>query len=182
LPAAEVYSELNIKKLNPKKPNTKMTKTQLKSIYEAESKGLFYFANTYVKDSDKAKDIVQSAFIKLWENRSRVENPKAFLKKSIVNISLNTIRTDKNRAAREQFYIDEERLNEINIENFSSKNTKVTKLLNQLSEDIRKTIILKCVNELKYTEIAEELGVPVNTVKSRLKVGYRKMREGVSML
>jgi RNA polymerase sigma-70 factor (ECF subfamily) len=159
-----------------------MTKTQLKSIYEAESKGLFYFAMSYVKDADAAKDIVQTAFVKLWENRGKVENPKAFLKKSIVNISLNTIRTNKNRAAREQYFIDEERLNNISVEGFCSKNKKVVQLLNQLSEDIRKTVILKCINDLKYTEIAEELGIPVNTVKSRLKLGYKKMREGINLL
>ena len=157
-----------------------MNKKQLNTLYKKESKGLYYLAYTYVKDSDIAKDIVQNAFIKIWENQIKVENPIAFLKKSTINLSLNYIRDKKSRENIEKIYIDNKKLDNINVDNFCLKNKKIAEALNQLSDNIKKTIVLKCINELKYTEIAEELDIPVNTVKSRLKVRYKKIREGLN--
>jgi RNA polymerase sigma-70 factor (ECF subfamily) len=51
-----------------------------------------------VNDVDKAKDIVQEVFIKLWKNREALEiavSLQAYLKRAVINTSLNVIERDK---------------------------------------------------------------------------------------
>lgn len=154
-----------------------MNKKELNTLFINESRSLFFLAMSYVKDSDLAEDVIQSAFIKTWENKDKVNNPISFLRKSVINISINTIRNNNNRKQIEQTFIDRERVENITVEDFCDKNERIINALNKLPDDVQKTIVLKCIEGLKYNEIAEDLGLSIDGVKSRVKRGYKKIRE-----
>ena len=52
----------------------------------------------------------------------------------------------------------------------------VEKALQQLPEDQREVVVLKVFQGLKFEEIAGIQGAPVSTVKSRLYMGFEKLR------
>ena len=52
----------------------------------------------------------------------------------------------------------------------------VEKALRQLPEEQRETVVLKVFHDLKFEEIAQIQGAPVSTVKSRLYMGFEKLR------
>jgi len=56
------------------------------------------------------------------------------------------------------------------------KRLAVEKALKTLPEDQREVVILKVFNDLKFEEIAAIQGAPVSTVKSRLYMGFEKLR------
>ena len=47
----------------------------------------------------------------------------------------------------------------------------------QLPSDQRRVIELSFVHDIPQTEIAQKLGVPLGTVKSRMRLAYGKLRE-----
>src|SRR5262249_61296113 len=70
---------------------------------------------------------------------------------------------------------------ELNPDTHSSKKTiesrlAVEKALQHLPEDQREVVVLKVFQSLKFEEIAAIQGAPVSTVKSRLYMGFEKLR------
>lgn len=154
-----------------------MTRKELDVLFKQHVNSLYRLAFSYVKEKDIAEDVVQNAFIKTWDNRDKISNPYQFLRKSVVNAALNEIRNDERRKNIEETYIDIHAVDDIPVEEFCEKHERLKKAINNLSEDIRKTIILRCIQELKYLEIAEDLNISKDTVKSRLTKGFRKIKE-----
>lgn len=67
-------------------------------IYHLYHKRLFSFAIKYLKSRELAQDAVQAAFIKLWENRQKIESSvRGFLFTTARNHILNMIRNDHRR-------------------------------------------------------------------------------------
>ena len=75
-----------------------LTRSQFESLFRNEYKGMLLFALRFVKDEEAAKEIVQEAFINLWEKRQSI-NPagqvKSYLSTSVRNRCLNYIRDNK---------------------------------------------------------------------------------------
>lgn len=159
-----------------------MTRRQLNEIFNSSFDDLYYLSLSYVEDSQIAEDVVQRAFIKAWEQRSNINNPISFIKKTVVNISLNEIRSKNSRENTEKIFVDWERVQEMDIDIFCERSRKVSEGLSKLPQDIRETVILKCFEDLKYQEIAKELGLSVDGVKYRIKAGYKKLREEIILL
>ena len=55
----------------------------------------------------------------------------------------------------------------------------VATAINELAEEYRATLLLRFYNGLSLAEIAEALNVPLGTVKSRLSVGTRRLRDAL---
>src|SRR5215212_9483438 len=71
-----------------------------KQCFEAYYEKLYGYAFTIVKDNAEAKDIVQSAFIKLWEKRNEVDlrtSARPYLYTTVYHLSLNAVRNNKTR-------------------------------------------------------------------------------------
>jgi len=59
---------------------------------------------------------------------------------------------------------------------------RVQKVLQSLPPDQSEVVVLSYVEGLSHSEIAERLGLPIGTVKSRMRLAYEKMREAVEDL
>ena len=76
-----------------------------KQSFDKYFDSLYHYAFIIVKENDAPKDIVQAAFIKLWEKRNEVNiktSAKAYLYTSVYHLSLNTIRNRKTREGHHQ--------------------------------------------------------------------------------
>ena len=163
----------------------------LKIIFRLYYSGLCAYAATFVKASDLAEEIVQETFIKFWESRANinVENSlKAYVFRSVHNNCINYLKNSE-VLKRQSKRMTEEILyhNEVALRNFSPAviddliseelEKKLNHVLGELPLQARKIFMMSRFDQLTYDEIADRLGISVNTVKTQMKRVLSKLRE-----
>lgn len=170
---------LIVKRINDKKLEG------YKYLYDNYYASLCSFSFRFLKHSIDTEDVVQDVLFKLWESNAVFNSINAlssYLYLSVKNASLNAIR---NNSKCSEIDISE---NE-NIQNFKIEDKSVEQLLieeefyrqiaiaiNKLSSE-RKRVILLSMEGLTNNEIAEKIGVSVNTVKTLKLKAYRVLRK-----
>jgi RNA polymerase sigma-70 factor, ECF subfamily len=128
----------------------------------------------------EAEDAAQEAFIRAFRNLRAFRGEGRFytwLYHIVVRVCL-----DRRRLARweAEVQIDELSLNVQRDEtpgaDIIHHRLLVERLLDQLSPPMRAAMVLREIEGLEYTEIAEILGIPVGTVRSRLNAARAKFR------
>ena len=131
-------------------------------------------------DMAAAEDMVQQVFVKFWETRSSLNvqwSVKAYLYKMVHNRGLNRIRDAKteerfktHHASRmsEQFDHQPGAAKELS--------ERIQKALEALPTECRRVFELSRFEELKYREIAEQLGISIKTVETQMGKALRLMR------
>lgn len=146
--------------------------------------GLLFFVEKQVGDRSTAKDIVQEVFYKLLDNRKSLQhdlNIKGWLYRAARNTALDHLRhlqvEDRNRLlmAEAMLYASE-----VDASVDEELSNRIAGALESLPDQCRLIIRKKIFERKKYTEIAEELGISVNTIKTQINRGYKKMRETLS--
>jgi len=150
-------------------------------LFDQFFNALSAFAYRYVNDITIAQDMSQEAFISLWEKRKNFDQPtaiKAFLYTSVRNKSLNFLKHQNVLKKHQQALVYE-----LESEQFFTNHVIEEETFNQLYAEIRdlpvaaREIMILAMNGLKNQEIAEELNISVNTVKTQKKISYAKLKE-----
>lgn len=153
--------------------STKADKPSLLEVFGSEQGPLLGFAISIVRRRAVAEEIVQEVFLQLHNHWDSVDNPKAWLYRSIRNRSFDHLRKDK----REVFSADADPSFEAKDERGAIPGDEVQRLeaagylrlqLAELSEDDRQLVELKYFDDLKYREISERTGISVGNVGYRL--------------
>ncbi len=160
-----------------------LDKHTFESLFRAEFPGLVRFAITYVKDYEAAREVVQEAFLSLWEKRAEIDmekSVKTYLSTSVRNRSLNYLRDNKKfdsgllgvegvypeRADEQSDMLEASELKE-----------KIDAAINELPEKCREVFLLNRHEHLKYQEIADRLGISVKTVETQMSKALKHLRE-----
>ncbi len=135
-------------------------------------KPIYSFVYKNVGNSDAAEDITQETFVKVWKNIKKFKAEKKFsawIFTIAKNSSIDFLRKKKaaTLALKEDFLFERGDF----VNGIEQKNTirKVHEALQELSPSYRAIILLKSESNLTFKEIAEELGEPLNTIKSRYR-------------
>lgn len=150
-------------------------------VFHAYYKALVVYARTILKDTDEAEDIVQQVFITIWEKRSSMEvhtSLRALLYKSVHNACLNKI---KQQAVRTKYAADAQH----NIPKMAADDGIQQKELQKSIEMALSTLPEQCgrifrmsrFDQLKYQEIADQLGLSVKTVENQMGKALKIMKE-----
>lgn len=148
------------------------------AIFRLHYNDLCNYALRYIQNKDVAEDIVQNFFITIWEKDIKLteENILPYAYTAIRNGCINYY---KSELIRENFL--NEALEELEFQNEEEEpflyKKEVRLAVYKLPEKCRKVFLLKCIHDLKYKEIAEIMGISVNTVKYHLGEAFRMMRE-----
>jgi len=145
---------------------------------------LYHYAYTIVKENGEAKDIVQAAFIKLWEKRNEVNMDtaaKGYLYTSVYNLSLNTIRNRKTREGHHQQMIPGS-FSDLNTAEQKEIRKRITEAIEKLPGKCREVFYKSRYEGKKYAEIAAELGISVKTVEAQVGKALKMLREMLSDL
>lgn len=148
-------------------------------LVKAYSKKIFNLAYQFTGSYEAAEDLTQDIFIKLYRVLPKYDfsrNFSAWLLTMGRNHLIDNYRKTKwEKVSRGAF---EERLlgadpstNPESSMMASESRSQVWRGLDQLSPDIRMTVILRDIQGKKYEEIAETLEMPLGTVKSRVNRG-----------
>lgn len=164
----------------------KLLKEGDKSIYK-EMFRLYYarlvvFANKYTSDSMVAEDLVGDLFKHLWEKRKNLNiegSFESFLFTSTKNKCLNYLRGLKVKdKAHQDLFLEQE--DDLTFQNYlveEEVHSKIWQAIRNLPEDLRRVFELNTIHQVKLPEIAEDLGISINTIKSQKKRALRLLRE-----
>lgn len=151
-------------------------------LYDSYYVLLCCIANSYVKDSFTAETIVSDVIFHMWEIRSTLNitlSLTSYLSRAVRNHSLNYLASGYERNELQlSFLLAEEMPDE---EVFVSDDTPQVQIerremlkraydsINRLPKECREVFKKSRLEEKTYTEIADELGISVNTVKYHMK-------------
>ena len=122
------------------------------------------------RDTAVAEDAVQESFVYLWNHRKEMKPDIAI--EGYLNIR---IRQEK-EIVREQEWLAGLTYDEIDVD---AKLLTIKKVIDALPEGCRKIFVMSVIEGMSYTDTAKELGVSVNTVKSQVKIAYKKLKNTV---
>jgi RNA polymerase sigma factor (sigma-70 family) len=142
-------------------------------VYEKYSPSMFGICMRYANCKDDAQEILQETFIKVYENRGKV-NPDfplgPWIKTITIRTAINFLKTQKKMVLKdnEQFFEPgQEAVAENKIEAEDMK-VKLLRLLTEMPEGYRTIFNLFVVDNLTHKEIADYLEITEGTSKSQL--------------
>lgn len=154
---------------------------QFEQLFKTQFSYLCNFAKQYVQDINIAQDICQKVFISLWEKRDSL-NPqqsiKSYLFTAVKNRCLNHIRDHKKYRSK----ILDLDCGDINIveeeDHFGEAELKqkIQSALESLPEKCRRVFEMSRYQDMKYKEIAEELGIAQKTVEAHMSKAMKILR------
>ena len=151
-------------------------------IYNTYSKTLRNFIYYKCGDTQQAEDIVQNAFIKLWNNCSNIlfDKTKSFLYTVAKNEFLNIV-AHKKIQLQHQVHIAKDRTNETPEFLFEEKEflQKLKRVIANLPEKQREVFLLSRIDKKKYSEISEIVGITVKAVEKRMSQALVTLREQI---
>ena len=152
------------------------------SLFRANSKTVYNYIYYKFGNEEKAYDVVQEAFIKLWENCAKVspQKAKSFVYTVANNLYLNLIKAEKVRQKHAsdakrpvshespEFLLEEQEYKE-----------KLDRALASLPENQRTVFLLNRIDGKKYAEIAEMEGVSVKAIEKRMHLALKTLRNHI---
>ena len=151
-----------------------------------------------VKDEDAAMDMLQETYLEISKSISQLKRPEDFLswaamianrkcfaylkkQKNIVLVDENSLGGDSEDTKGDYFenIADKEEFIPETVLQDREKQRLIKEIIDGLNDMQRLCVIGFYYNEQKQEEIAEELGIPVNTVKSHLNRAKAKIKEAV---
>lgn len=175
--------------------NTDLDNTILKAIIEGNKNSFEILFHKYYQelchygmgilgDSEKTEDVVQDAFVYLWENRQKINittSVKSYLYQSVRNGALKIIRTlalEQRHMPRLTEFIEYLEKSEFS-EDELIKLQKIEQAIDELPLQCKNVFLMSCMDKKSYKQIADELEISLNTVKTHISKAYRIIREKV---
>ncbi|MCF0057936.1 RNA polymerase sigma factor [Dyadobacter sp. CY356] len=171
------YTELEL--ISSLKGNSKEA---FEYLYDHYASALYGIIMKIVKDEEKAADVMQDSFLKIWKNIDSYNTEKGTLFTWILNVARNT--------AIDRLRIDVKKENVVSWDTVAESEMGNNVIFNPIPAtiDIRaivsrllpeKSILIDLVYFQGYTheEVSEKLSLPLGTVKSRIRKALNELRE-----
>lgn len=140
-------------------------------------------ATLLLNNAEAAEDVVQEVLIYLWKQERFAyigSSLGGYLGVSVKNACLQYLEKERRQQTRLDDYAAFAALPEIaDPEELERRYRHMEAAINQLPEQCSTIFRLVHLQNKKYLEAAEEVGVSVNTVKTQLKIAMQKLREAV---
>lgn len=157
--------------------------TVFEMFFRAYYQPLCNYAYTFVQDRDEAEEIVQSVFMAFWEKREAIEikvSPKSYLYTMVRNACLNVIKHEKikQRHAGEELAVAERSHDGVTQRVITAElEGRIHEAMETLPQQCRLIFKLSRFEELKYSEIADQLNISIKTVENQMGKALKIMRE-----
>lgn len=161
-----------------------MTQLEFSKVVENESFPLHHYALQLTRNKEDANDLVQETMLKAFTYHNRFAegtNLKGWLYTIMKNSFINNYRRMMKRntfidTSDNSFFLDTSGESSHNLGEAHFILKDVERAIETLPQDLRKTFRLN-LRGFKYHEIAEALGIPIGTVKTRIFVARRQLRK-----
>ena len=157
-----------------------------KKLYDYYAENLTRFSFSIVRNRNNAIEIMDTVFLKLWQNRTalpQIENLKTYLYTAIKNASLNYLSSKARQQITQGFDFIDIQLEQGAGPDQTLISAEMLKLVHAAVEKLppRCKMIFKLVREdgLKYREVAEILNISTNTVDAQMVIAVKRISEKV---
>ena len=146
-----------------------MTVTEYNNSVEKYADSVYRFIVGHINDKDRANDIVQDAYEKLWRNVVEIEfiTVKSWLFSTAYNAMIDMLRREKRMSRMEPEY----ELDMMDNSQYSDLNEILHKALNRLPEQQKTVILLRDYEGYDYKEIGKITGLTEAQVKINIYRG-----------
>lgn len=160
----------------------------LSELYDRYSRLVYSLALNAVGDPATAEEITQDVFIRIWDHAGTYQAEKSKVVTWIASItryrSIDVIRRRKIRPESQSVSWEIEpsanEMNPINVEEsveISQERRRVRQAISVLPEEQRQALAYAYFQGYTHREIAEVLGEPLGTVKTRIRLAMQKLRQ-----
>ena len=154
----------------------------LEALYVKLEKPMFNVVYRWLWNASDAEEVVQEAFVRVWNARARVE--MATVEPLLYRTALN-LASNRRRASRLWRWLGLEVAGDVKAQGKSAEGAlaseetraRVRAAIEALPERLREVVVLCELSEMSHAEIAETLGIPSGTVGSRRHAALAKLRE-----
>ena len=160
----------------------------LKALYDLTSRKLYGLSMRVVRSSEWAEDVLQESFMQVWRNaadyRASLSPPMAWLGLIVRSRSLDCLR----RRAAERSHLTDE-LDDVMAETLegdspdpldtslaSQQAWALHQCLGKLEHKQREVVSLAYLRDLSHSELAQQLQLPLGTVKTWIRRGLDQLR------
>ena len=148
-------------------------------LFRTRYKNLCRFAATFVVQFDVAEDIVQEVFEKIWKKSTQIDERESIDSYLFVAVRNACFTFLKNK--RERVDLEDVKQNlKVSEEVVEFETPELNRLWGEIENlPLQCKVVFKLVilEDMKYKDVADSLGISVNTVKTQMKIAYKTLRE-----
>ncbi len=152
-----------------------MTISEYNTCVDEYADNLFRFMLKQTRDEASAKDLVQEAFMKLWQKYKEVDYKKA--KSYLFTSGYNKMIDNYRKNSRQELIQDAHTKTHSHTEQYSDLSEILEEAINTLPEIQRSVILLRDYKGYSYDEIGEITGLKSSQVKVYIYRGRLKLKE-----
>ena len=165
----------------------------LETLYEKYQRIVYSLVLRIVRDEDEASELLQDVFVQVWQKADLFDNDRGnfttWLLTLAHNKAINTLRSKayKKRSLESRGDADDimkwagqtaiEASTPLSEQIADDARGQVLDALRKIPDTQREALTLAYYEGLSQSEIAEKLGVPLGTVKTRMRQGMIKLKE-----
>lgn len=160
------------------------------AIFQDYRKMVFKTAYLMTGRKEEAEDILQEVFVSVWRSRSTFNPRKGKLSTWIYRITVNQCLSRRRRKKPTLLSLEDKGIDmpdsklegqpeEVLVTRLEYEN--LLKAMNALDGRHRSVLVLRYFNDLSYDEIAQVIGIPLGTVKSRINQALKSLRAQMSI-
>jgi len=155
----------------------------LRLLFRLHNGRVFALAYRILGNRHEAEEIVQEVFIRLWDKAGQYDEAKGALLAWLLTVTRNLALDFKRREIRRSrvfvsFSAGEESGEAMDAAAINPHDRELTRLaLQSLPAEQREALELSYFDGYTQTELAEKLGEPLGTIKTRVRLGLKKLRE-----
>lgn len=146
-------------------------------IYAQFGGPVYSLALRVLGDSALAQEVTQDVFLKVWTNPSAWDANKGQFSSWLLTLTrytaIDRIRREIRRTGKD---VELDENVETQVDDQSDTPDRLHSLMLHLPKEQREVVELAYFRGLKHTELAERLGLPLGTVKTRLRLGLHKLK------
>lgn len=152
-------------------------------LYDNYSAALYGIIYRIINNNHLAEDVLQEAFVRIWNNFSSYDASKGRLFTWMVNIARNlSIDTTRGKSYKQQMKIQSNENAVTNASNRVNENERfdllgVRQQLTALKEDQKQIIDLAYFQGFTQNEISQKLGIPLGTVKTKIRTAILELKK-----
>jgi RNA polymerase sigma-70 factor (ECF subfamily) len=155
------------------------------ALYDRHNWAAYSLAYRMMGEKQAAEDLVQEAFLKTWRSAGSYRTERASVRTWILSIvhnrgidQLRSLASRRRTQQKVEASAPKSQPSEAFAESWrNSQGEQVREALKTLPEEQLKILELAYFSGYTHVEIAEMLGLPLGTVKGRMRLGLKKMKD-----
>ena len=152
------------------------------ALVERQSRFVFRVAYSILRNTHDAEDTVQEAFLRLYRTGAweAAQNERAYLARTAWRIAVDNLRNKRDEPLRPEWPAHGESPEGAALA--ADWNAAIHRLVDALPEELRQPLALSTVEELSSQEIAQVMGIPQGTVRTRIMRARQILRQKMARL